>query len=79
MEREGGGESNLTLAIKFRDIINQCRESGVKTIITRVETETQKNLSDLIGADCQEGYLYAKPKPVIEHIQDLKECNNAKG
>lgn len=79
MEREGGDESNLTLAIKFRDIINQCRESGVKTIITRVETEMQKNLSDLIGADCQEGYLYAKPKPVTEHIQDLKECNNAKG
>ena len=78
LDVENNRDNNLSLLVKYLEIMRDCREAGVKTIITRVETEEQKKMSDVIGADCQEGYFYAKPKPVKEHIQDLKSYYSAK-
>jgi diguanylate cyclase (GGDEF)-like protein/PAS domain S-box-containing protein len=57
--------------VKF--IIELAKDFGLKTIAEGVETEEQVKLLSLLGADCLQGFYFAKPMPEEEAIKLIME------
>jgi EAL domain-containing protein (putative c-di-GMP-specific phosphodiesterase class I) len=54
-------------------LITLAKELNLKTIAEGVENKNQLNILKALGCDIAQGYLIAKPMPVDEAVEFIKE------
>lgn len=66
-------ESNQRTEWVLRNIINLAKGLHMSVVAEGVETQLQADLLRGLGSDTAQGFLYAKPMPVIDYQQKLIE------
>lgn len=64
-----GVPANLDACLLLRSIIDLGHSLGMKVVCEGVETDEQKELAELFGADEIQGYLIARPLPPSEVVK----------
>lgn len=59
-------------------IILMAHKLGLKVIAEGIETQEQSNLLQSIGCDFGQGYLFSKPKPLVQLLADYAQQSKSK-